>query len=301
MDGLKIKVRHVGGRTEELTVEADQVLIGSGAHCEVRLPLDQARFEHVLVRSGPAGLFASARAIDPPPTLNGTEFTEATILPGSILRINQSAIEIAAISLLPEAGPSKEITGGKNARPVAILVIGIAAAVAIFLAKPHPRDSNDEPKQVPQLFGAKASLCPQSAPEAAASLAEAKLSLAKEKRVRSPFYVQDGMAAVPLYELAAACFRIAGNNDDAEEAETDADELRRSVSDEFRTHRMRLRYALRTSDWDMALGQLRTLRAYMSLDEQDDPGKSPTGDEYATWLSNMSRQIELAHSGKKKK
>ena len=300
MDGLKIKVRHVGGRTEELTVEADQVLIGSGAHCEVRLPLDQALFEHVLVRSGPTGLFASARAIDPPPTLNGAEFTEATIVPGSVLRINQSAIEISAIALLAEAAPSKERAAGTNARPVAILVLGVAAAAVIFLAKPRAKDGNDEPKQAPQLFDARESPCPQSAAQPADSLAEAKLSLAKEKRVRSPFYVQDGIAAVPLYELAAACFRIAGKDEDAEQAETDAEELRRSVRDEFRTHRMRLRYALRTSDWDMALGQLRILRAYTSSDDQD-ATKGNTDSEYAGWLSNLSRQIELAHSGKKKK
>jgi hypothetical protein len=109
--------------------------------------------------------------------------------------------------------------------------------------------------------------------------------------------VQDGIAAVPLYEMAAACFRVAEKDVEADQAESDAQELRRSVADEFRTHRMRLRYALRTSDWDMALGQLRILRAYTSSDEQEN-GKDG---EYATWLSNLSRQIELAHSGKKKK
>src|SRR5262249_7245476 len=138
MDGLKIKVRHVGGRTEELTVETDQVLIGSGAHCEVRLPIDQARFEHVLVRSGPAGLFASARSIDPPPTLSGAEFTEAPILPGTVLRVNQSAIEIEPIAVTIDPDAAKQEKAKGNARPLVILLVGAAAAVGLYLARPRP-------------------------------------------------------------------------------------------------------------------------------------------------------------------
>jgi hypothetical protein len=302
MDGLKIKVRHVGGRTEELTVENDQVLIGSGAHCEVRLPIDQARFEHVLVRSGPAGLFASARSIDPPPTLSGAEFTETPIVPGSVLYVSQSAIEIQPIALSVDPKAAQEESKGKSARPLIILVLGVAAATAIFLAKPKAKTSSDEPKVIPDLFGVGQSTCPQSAPEAALSLAQSKLSLAEAKRERSPFYVQEGIAAVGLYQVAAACFRMSSRYEEADQALAEADDLKSAITEEFRVHRMRLKYALRVSDWDMALGQVRLLRTYSATSSDDGDGaQRPGDDEYATWLSNLNRQIELAHSGKKKK
>ena len=51
MKALRFLVRYPDGRGEELTIEADRVLIGSGAHCEIRLPVDQAAMEHVLVRA----------------------------------------------------------------------------------------------------------------------------------------------------------------------------------------------------------------------------------------------------------
>jgi hypothetical protein len=284
-------------------VETDQVLIGSGAHCEVRLPIDQARFEHVLVRSGPAGLFASARSIDPPPTLSGAEFTEAPILPGSVLRVNQSAIEIEPIALTVDPNAVKQEKGNRNARPLVILVIGVAAAIALFLARPRSQSGSDEPKVIPDLFGVASGTCPQSSAQAADSLAQSKRSLAQAKRERSPFYVQDGIGAVPLYQVAAACFRMAGRYEDAEQALAEADALRETIIQDFRVHRTRLQYALRTNDWEMALGQLRILRTYASTSSDDvtDGAKRPADDEYATWLSNLNRQIELAHSGKKKK
>jgi hypothetical protein len=303
MDGLKIKVRHVGGRTEELTVETDQVLIGSGAHCEVRLPIDQARFEHVLVRSGPAGLFASARSIDPPPTLSGAEFTEAPILPGSVLRVSQSAIEIEPIALTVDPSTAKQDAGSRNARPLVILVLGIAASAAIYLARPHAKKTGDEPAVIPELFGATGGTCPQTEALAAEALAQSKVSLANAKRERSPFYVQDGIGAVHLYQLAGACFRMARRYEDAEQALAAADALKETITEGFRVHRMRLKYALTSNDWEMALGQVRILRTYTSFgatDDGDETGKH-SDDEYATWLSNLNRQIELAHSGKKKK
>jgi hypothetical protein len=101
--------------------------------------------------------------------------------------------------------------------------------------------------------------------------------------------------------LAAACLQMAGRYDDADAALADADLLKQNIAEEFRVHRMRLLYALRTSDWDMALGQVRLLRTYISADDPGDGNRRPAEDEYATWLSNLNRQIELAHSGKKKK
>ena len=68
MRGLRFQIRNADGQLEQLVVEAERALVGSGAHCEIRLPVDQARVEHVLIELGPAGIFARALSFEPSPT-----------------------------------------------------------------------------------------------------------------------------------------------------------------------------------------------------------------------------------------
>lgn len=301
MEALRIKVQHFGGRTEELVIEAEAIHIGSGAHCEVRLPIDQARFEHVVVRPSAGGVLVSARAFDPPPTIDGLGFTETLLPPGGVLRIHQSTIEVSPVVRAPETPGTDPRNRARNLRPTIILVVGVAAAGLMVAAKPRAKDTTDEAPPAPELFAAEASTCPRASEEAAQATAEAKLELATIKRERSPFHPQDGVVAVPLYELAAACFRVARKPEAARDAAAAAVQLRASVSDEFRMHQVRLQYALKVKDWKMAQDEVRTLRDYASTTEA--PDGSSARDEhasYAVWLSNFERKIELTHGGKKK-
>ena len=61
---LKFQTRLPTGQIEQLSIESERVLIGSGAHCEIRLPLAEARVEHVLIELGPAGVHVAHLAID---------------------------------------------------------------------------------------------------------------------------------------------------------------------------------------------------------------------------------------------
>jgi hypothetical protein len=301
MEALRIKVHHLGGRSEELVIDAETIRIGSGAHCEVRLPLDQARFEHVIVRATADGVLVSARAFDPPPTLDGLDFTETLLAPGGILQIHESTIEVSSVARAPEALPSDRRQRTKNLRPAIILVVGVAAAGLMVAAKPRAKDTADEAPPAPDLFAAEPSACPRSTAEAAQAIAEAKLDPAPIKRERSPFHADDGVLAVPLYELAAACFRVAGQDAEAREAGAAAAQLKESVSDEFRMHQVRLQYALRVKDWKMAEDEVRTLREYASTTEgSEGSSQRGAGASYAVWLSNLDRKIELTHGGKKK-
>ena len=48
--GLQFQIQQGEGTIpESLVVDSDRVLIGSGAHCEIRLPGDQVAAEHVLI------------------------------------------------------------------------------------------------------------------------------------------------------------------------------------------------------------------------------------------------------------
>jgi hypothetical protein len=301
MEPLRFNVHHLGGRREELIIEGETIRIGSGAHCEVRLPLDQARFEHVIVRVAAHGAVVTARAFDPAPTLDGIVFTETTLPPRAVLGIHQSTIEVSTVARSIGAPVAEQRRPSQHVRPAVILVLGVAAAGVIFANKPRSRGAGDEAPPAPALFAAEPTACPRSSAEAAQAIAEAKLDLATIKRERSPFHPEDGVLAVPLYEMAAACFRVAVDPEKEREATSAAAQLKARVEDEFRMHQVRLQYALKAKDWTMAQDAVRTLRDFALTTETGD-GASQRGAHasYAVWLSNLDRKIELSHGGKKK-
>jgi len=109
------------------------------------------------------------------------------------------------------------------------------------------------------------------------------MAVADAKRERRPFHVQDGVSAVPVYELAGACFRAGGDGMSAKLAEDSAQFLRREMNDDFRTRRVRLEHALNTQDYVSAQKEVRTLLQFVE-------GKQG---EWVTWLQNLDRQLKL--------
>jgi len=105
METIRFRVQHADGRVEELVTESSQVLVGSGRHCEIRLPIDEARVEHVLIQVAPAGLRATARAFDPPPKLDEVEFTQAPVRADAVLAIGKTRIVIS-VAASPEGRTS---------------------------------------------------------------------------------------------------------------------------------------------------------------------------------------------------
>ena len=45
MDLIRFRIRHPAGRVDELVTESVRILIGTGSHCEIRLPVGTARVE----------------------------------------------------------------------------------------------------------------------------------------------------------------------------------------------------------------------------------------------------------------
>ena len=112
--------------------------------------------------------------------------------------------------------------------------------------------------------------------------------LALGRRERRPFHVQDGVKAVPLFETAAACFKAAGEDKAASDTANAAEELRKDVGDDYRTHRMRLEHALSVSDWHTVQVEARVLLAFLDGQQND----------YVTWLSNLDRKLQLKYGRK---
>jgi hypothetical protein len=285
---IRFRVQHADGRIEELLTESQQVLVGSGAHCEIRLPLDQARVEHVLIQSTPAGLRASARCFDPLPQLDGVEFTHVPIRDRAVLGIGKTRIEVTPSAA--EAGEHAASTAKarRNPRIYAYLVLGVAGVAFMLAARGQRAERTTEPAAIPGLWGSGVERCAQTTPDQALAAGRARVSLALAKQERSPFHPEDGVAAVPLYQGAEACFRVAGSEAEAAEAAGNAERLRRQMTEAFRVHRVRLQRALATKEWPIAIRESGILLTFLPS----------AGTEYATWLSNMRRKLQLQYESK---
>ncbi|MCA9587806.1 MAG: hypothetical protein KC657_20930 [Myxococcales bacterium] len=280
---LKFQIRHNTGQIEQINVETERVLIGSGAHCEIRLPLDQARVEHVLIELGPAGVFARALSFEPAPMINNIPFTQAPLPPESVLGVNQVQIQVmVAEGELGAGGSGQE---KKKASPGALiaLLLMLPAAGYLFLVDDEPTGmASAAPKQPPELWDAAGAQCPHTGGQASA-FAQEQMQIADAKRERRPFHVQDGIQAVPIYEKVATCFRAGGDPQSAALAEEASKYLRREITEDFRTRRVRLEHALAVQDYASAQKEVRILLQFVE-------GK--TGD-YVTWLSNLDRNLKL--------
>lgn len=280
---LRLQIRRPHGQIETIHLEGDRALIGSGAHCEVRLPIDQASPEHVLLEVG-AGVtpFVRALTFEPPPTINGIAFTQAPLPPDAVLGLAQTQIQV---SFVEQAAGAVTTSTSKGSSPITLfaLLVIIAAGGYVLLDEPAGEKTAAPPERTaPELWAAPSSACAQAGPQALA-FARERLAVADAKRERRPFHVQDGVQAVPLYETAAACFRAGGDAQTAQLAESAAQYLRRDVADDYRTRRVRLEHALSIEDFELAAHETHVLLQFTE-------GKSG---EYVQWLTALERKLKL--------
>ncbi len=288
LKALRFLVRYPDGRAEDFTIDAERVLIGSGAHCEIRLPVDQAAMEHVSVAMGPASAVAEARAFEPPPTINGSPFQRAQLLPDAVLGVGQVQMTVAVIEVAEKQGLAPRKQEKTSPATYVLAAIAIPLSLYVILSDSGAGGSEPPPTEVPALWGEVITACPQSGKQQALALAHDQQTLATARRERRPFHVQDGVRAVPLFETAAACFEAAGESAAAREAAEAAGKLRREVDDDYRTHRVRLEHAISVSDWRTAQVEARVLLAFTEGQQG----------EYVSWLSNLDRKLQLKYGRK---
>lgn len=257
MSTLRFQIQHANGRQEQVTVEAERALIGSGAHCEIRLPIDQAAVEHILIQVGAGGVFAQALSFEPAPTIGGVPFTQAPLPPDVVLGVNQTQMLVSIVGDAIGAGGPAKPRGKTN--PMLILAAMAGASLVAWMYLAGDDDvQRVEPQEYPKLWDQAAATCEKSGNEALA-FAREKSVIAESKRERRMFHVKDGVDAVPLFETAAACFEKANDKQDADAARDTANALRKELDDDYRTHRMRLQHAMGVKDLETARKEVRTL------------------------------------------
>jgi hypothetical protein len=254
---LRFQIQHSNGRQEQVTVEAERALIGSGAHCEIRLPIDQAAVEHILVQVGAGGVFVQALSFEPPPTIGGVPFTQAPLPADAVLGVNQTQMLVSITGDAVGAGASNKQKGKTNPMLIIAAMAGACLLAWVYLTGDQG-EARVEPQDYPKLWDQTAPTCEKTGADALA-FANEKRVVAESKRERRMFHVKDGVDAVPLFDTVAACYDKAGDKTDADQARETANALRKEIDDDYRTHRMRLQHAMGVKDYETARREVRTL------------------------------------------
>lgn len=283
MSILRFEIRYAHGQKEAATVESDRVLIGSGAHCDVRLPLDQAANEHMAIEVVGTTVRAEAKAFNPPVTVNGAPFAKGVVVPNVPIAIGTTLIYVA-LGAGYEGSPTLQRKTGDETSPfmkvLGVLVL-VAGAYMMFSGGDAP--VAPPPAKAPDLFPASSEpTCPMASTDQAFAFASEKFDVAEGKRERSPFAPKEGLDAVALYDLAAACFRRADAVSRAEEATTAAQQLRASITQDFRARRLRLEHLIAVGDYELARRDVAVLRSY---------SEGKTG-PWISWLSTTAQMVK---------
>jgi hypothetical protein len=183
---------------------------------------------------------------------------------------------------LAEGGNLRTKEKGKSNPLVQLGLVALFGLGAYLLLVEDEAAIAPPPAQAPELFAAAVRTCPQSDPSAARAFALEQCELGDTKRERLPFAVKEGVDAVSLFELGAACFRRAGVESDARYAEEIAAGLKRELVDDFRARRVRLSHVLDVKDYELARKDVQVLAALT------DGKKGP----YVEWLRQVGQQLK---------
>lgn len=271
--------------TVELTSE--RVLVGSSPSCQVVIERAEVAREHVLLSPRPDGCYvAIARGAPTPVMFNGVPI-ERSVVPWG------AELYIAGVRLtLKDAGAvnvnaSAKSTDSKDGKPSPVIlgaaVVGVAVLGYIMLGGDGGTGVAKPRGEPPAMFESLERTC--QAPDGDRALAQATefARQATAKAERMPFRSQDGIEAVGLFANAAACFRLAGDNERAQRAMTSGTQLKERLERELLNHRFRLERAIEQERPSDAVVEVRLMLNLL----QHRQG------EYVTGLNNLERRLAL--------
>ncbi len=283
MSLLRFEIRYADGRKEVAMVDGERALIGNGAHCDIRLPLDHAAYEHVAVEVVGGTVRVESKAVEPPATVNGMPFTNIPMTSDVPLRIGSTRIFIALGEGVFDGAIVTKVKSEKTSPLMKLLGLAVLGGGIWFaVTTPESQESVDAPTVMPELFLPRPTACPQDSADQALSFAQEKFDIAQGKRERSPFAPKEGVQAVNLYELASACFKKAGVAPMVASADLAASQLRADIVQDFRSRRIRLERLLAIEDYELARKDVAILR---SLTE----GRQG---QYMTWLGLVNQTVK---------
>jgi len=271
-------------RVERMTVHAPKILVGAGAHCDVRIEGTMAGREHVVFELVGGEIRARVRCMRPPPFARGRPLVDGPIANGEEIAVTGTRIRVSAV---PAPVP---VSKGKTGQMLSTLGLVVAllllpALVYAALRPPETPSIEPPPAEIASLWDAKHldASCAGIAKDQALAQAEKLHALGRLQRERYPFAASEGIVAVESFEHAAQCLRTAAEKPDLVEiASSDADLLRKRIEADYRIHRVRLEHALDVEDWKNAQREALALRRLTA-------GRTGV---YVDWLAYVERQVE---------
>lgn len=276
---LGFVVKQPGKNDELIQIHASKVTVGSGAHCDIRLPLEAASWEQFVVTQEGDGIVGRAISKDRPTVFDDSREREVALAEGSIVTVDTIQIVLQSVSVADDAARKRKPTPMRKL--ALVMSIGIVFAGLFVLKTATARNAVAQPP-VPSPLRAPITECFER--DDAHALAEQKLELARSKRQRFQFYAHDGVDAVALFETAAACMTASGDKAGADQATKQAAEMRRIIEDDFRASRVRLDRALVREDARTALAQVKFERELLYGREDCE--------DYIAWLAVLQSKLE---------
>lgn len=266
---------------ETLRLDAARVLIGSEAHCDVRLLADEAAPEQAIVEVEGQVVRVTARSVAPGFTLDGKRCTRGTLASGGTLGLEKVAIRIW-VDRGKDSGTARRPSLLKS--PLALVLCAGALAALGGLYWLAPGAAHQKKPAVPELWTRAAADCPVTSAIEALATTDEKRAQAEAKAQRHPFIAREGVDAVQLYRVAADCARVGGDREEAKALLANADSLRRTIDADFRVRRLRLEYSLKIRDKGTAEREARMLRELLH-----------GGDNaYIRWLVAIERKLRAS-------
>lgn len=280
---LSLKVFRGKKPAEEIVIRHARVLIGTGAHCDIRLDNVAAAREHAELQVEGDQVVARALSYQRPPLLGGAPMVGAQKLePGAEITILDTRI---VVDVIREANPHRASRPRRIATAFAVAVALLVFPVGVYAAfKPPADEPIGPPPPAAALWEAPVTTCKIDAPDQAVHLAAQMRGLGDVSRERYPFDIQDGIHAVHAYEMAAACRRRAGHSDQATIDDDLANEIREVVSSDYFAHRIRLEHAIESNDARAAYLEVKILRQLTAN----------LHGPYIDWLTMVERRLEFS-------
>jgi len=285
VEELSFVIQHFGGRVERALVHASRVLVGSGAHCDLRLPPDQAALEHVVIEVTADGARIRRLASSPPSLLDGAPFSIASLGPEATLAVGATVIRVER---RVASAKSEESKLGVAAGAKAGVLVVLGCAIAFLATLPQP-EVGPPPSQLPDIFASAEPTCARTDPAEARVVAEDSRAVGDGARERSPFEPREAIAAVKAYGVAAACYRVAGEQAAASEVAAQSRDLEEDTRAELRARRVRLERMIAVDDVEVARQDVAVLRALT----QGQRG------EYVAWLAKIDQELKSKKVEKK--
>ena len=277
MQGNYLEIIRADGRVDRRPLDRERVTVGRDPGAEIAL-VDAPELEpfHLLLAPREDGCWVSvARTARTAARQAGATFENGLVPWGAELDVGAVTFRLARAEV--RQSRRRRLIG--PLRKAALIVACLWLASRVIGEKPPGPPRTRAP--APAIFAeAAAPACPGDRGDAAARAREA-IDAAQAKAERYPFSPRDGVSAVALWGLGAACLDAAGDRAGAAAARAEEARVRARVEEDYRMRRLRLEQALDHGQWRVALREARRVGDLLRAHD----------DEYTRWLIRLERVL----------